>query len=80
VTADSKPNNAPETSSASQSSSVLSWIAEVLSSSRERLVLIKTWKMSKDYVAIVSIKQEEQNTATRRGTYVESPPDPSIQL
>jgi hypothetical protein len=79
VTADSKPNNAPETSSASQSSSVLSWIAEVFSSSRERLVLIKTWKMSKDYIAIVSIKQEEQNTVTRRGTYVESPPDPSVQ-
>lgn len=36
--------------------------------------------MSKDYVAIVSIKQEEQTTVTRREAYVESPPDPSIQL
>ena len=80
MTTDSKSDDSPETSSASQSSSVLGLIAEVFSSSRERLVLTKTWKMSKNYVAIVSIKQEEQNTVTRRGTYVESPPDPSVQL
>jgi hypothetical protein len=36
--------------------------------------------MSKNYVAIVSIKQEEQNMVARRGTYIEGPPDPSVQL
>lgn len=36
--------------------------------------------MSKVYVATVNIMQEEQNIVTRRRTYVESPPDPSIQL
>ena len=80
MTADSKPDDATKASSASQSSSVRNLITEVFSSSRERLGLTKTWKMSKNYVAIVSMKQEEQNTSTRRGTYVESPPDPSVQL
>jgi hypothetical protein len=80
VTGDSKPDDAPETSSASQSSSVLGLIAEVVSSSRECRGLTKTWKMSKDYAAIVSIKQHEQNAVTRMGMYVESPPDPSVQL
>jgi hypothetical protein len=78
VSADSKSDDAPETSSASQSSSILGLIAEVFSNSRERLVLIKTWKMSKNYINKVSIEQEEQNTVTRRGTYVKSPPDPSV--
>lgn len=55
VTADSKPDDAPEISSVSQSFSVLGLIAEVFSSSRERLVLTKTLKMSKNYSSVLSI-------------------------
>jgi len=80
VIADSKPDDVPERSSASQSSSVLGSISEVFSSSRERLVLMKTWKISKDCVGIVSMMQKEQNKVIRRWTYVECPPDPSVQL
>lgn len=36
--------------------------------------------MSKDYVATVSMRQKEQNTVIRRSTYIESPPDPPVQL
>lgn len=80
MTAESKLDDAPEISSSSQSSSVLGLIAGWSSSSRERLGLEKTWKISKNCVAIVGIKNRKKEKGGReKGTYVERPPDPSVQ-
>jgi hypothetical protein len=78
--AENKPDESPEISSASQSSSALGLMTEVFSRSRERLVLPSTLKMSKNYVYMMRIEWKKPNLAMREGTYVKSPPDPPVQL